>query len=189
MWPGSRNKARPEELDWPTIVVESGVSQTLNSLCNAAQRWLSNSGGDSKNVILIDVTKAERKLHLELWEDAAAQPKYELRGYTTEETACSGPAPAAASDAAPESVPEPLSESSAVSATEAPPDPTTDPPTEPPPDPQAQSPGEPSADPPPVSTTEPSCETPPSPFEKEKDIVYTQAELEAYGTCVWNYAS
>jgi len=38
-------KFRPDEKDWPTLVIECAVSQSYNSLINTAHWWLSNSGG------------------------------------------------------------------------------------------------------------------------------------------------
>jgi len=53
------NETRPDDDDWPTLVVEVGVTQSENSLINAANWWLSNSGGEVKNVLLDKVYKAE----------------------------------------------------------------------------------------------------------------------------------
>lgn len=72
-------KARPDEKEWPTIVIECGVSQSHNSLVNSARWWLSNSDGEVKNVILIDITKATKKIHIELWESGSVGNRYDLR--------------------------------------------------------------------------------------------------------------
>jgi len=59
--------ARPNKHDWPTIVFESGLSETLNGLRHDADWWLSHSGGDVKIVIIISVKPAEKRLHIEKW--------------------------------------------------------------------------------------------------------------------------
>ena len=74
-------KQRPDILDWPSVVVECGVSQTQRSLRTAAKWWLSNSGGDVKKVVLIHVEKVEKKLHLELWGVGPVNYRYHLRGH------------------------------------------------------------------------------------------------------------
>src|SRR5277367_3556778 len=50
--PGS---IRPLDTDWPTIVIESGWSESLTKLREDARRWLENSGGEVKIVLLISI--------------------------------------------------------------------------------------------------------------------------------------
>jgi hypothetical protein len=54
--------------DWPTIVFESGVSESLRRLRHYPKWWLGNSGGEVKIVILILVDRAQRRLQIEKWE-------------------------------------------------------------------------------------------------------------------------
>ncbi|KAG0638774.1 hypothetical protein HOY80DRAFT_905877 [Tuber brumale] len=53
---------------WPTLVVESGASQSLGRLVVDSHWWLENSGGDVKIVILISVSETTRHIHFEKWE-------------------------------------------------------------------------------------------------------------------------
>jgi len=60
--------ARPNGTDWPTLVFEVGVSETLRKLRNDARWWLANSQGRVKIVLLIKVNRAARTIHVEKWE-------------------------------------------------------------------------------------------------------------------------
>ncbi|KAG0126516.1 hypothetical protein HOY82DRAFT_614931 [Tuber indicum] len=59
--------SRPLEADWPTIVIECGISQSLNHLRMVAHWWLQKSGGLVKIVLLISASKATRSIHIEQW--------------------------------------------------------------------------------------------------------------------------
>jgi len=54
--------------DWPTLVIECGVSQFLPRLQADAHWWLENSVGDVKTVVLVSYSLPEKKFHLETWE-------------------------------------------------------------------------------------------------------------------------
>lgn len=58
---------RDHEIDWPTLVVESGLSEGLARLRVDARWWLVNSGGDVNIVIIISIMPAERSLRFEKW--------------------------------------------------------------------------------------------------------------------------
>ncbi|CUS15709.1 unnamed protein product [Tuber aestivum] len=60
---------RPLETDWPTVVFECGVSESLQRLRTDSNWWLANSAHDVKIVLLISVNKPQRTIHLEQWED------------------------------------------------------------------------------------------------------------------------
>lgn len=53
--------------DWPTLVFESGLSESLRHLRTDAKWWLTNSSGQVKIVILIDIDSYTQKLHIEQW--------------------------------------------------------------------------------------------------------------------------
>jgi hypothetical protein len=55
---------------WPTIVFESGLSETLHRLRCDANWWLETSKGEVKIVIIISIKPAQTKLHIERWERA-----------------------------------------------------------------------------------------------------------------------
>ncbi|OCK87189.1 uncharacterized protein K441DRAFT_671108 [Cenococcum geophilum 1.58] len=59
---------RPNRLDWPTLIFEVGVSETLRKLRMDARWWLANSRGDVKIVLLFKVNRAARTIHIEKWE-------------------------------------------------------------------------------------------------------------------------
>ena len=59
----------PRETDWPTIVIESGWSETLTKLREDAHRWLENSRGDVKIVLLFSIGRRARTMIIEKWEN------------------------------------------------------------------------------------------------------------------------
>jgi hypothetical protein len=63
---------RPLKTDWPTIVLEGGVSESLLELRTDASWWLSNSGGDVKIVLIFSVKVTTRTIHIEKWENVPA---------------------------------------------------------------------------------------------------------------------
>ena len=70
--------ARRRDEDWPTIVFESGLSESLRRLRVDARWWLENSGGDVKIVVLISLniaraTRTLQSIRIEKWELAPAQ--------------------------------------------------------------------------------------------------------------------
>lgn len=52
-------------MDWPTLVFESGFSESLRRLRTDAKWWLTNSSSQVKIVILIDIGLDAQKLHIE----------------------------------------------------------------------------------------------------------------------------
>ncbi|KAG0636541.1 hypothetical protein HOY80DRAFT_1054113 [Tuber brumale] len=75
--PGTRSKegdqgikptdTRKAEEDWPTLMVEVGDSQSLALLQTDACWWLIHSGGKTKMVIIIKITKRPHSIRLERW--------------------------------------------------------------------------------------------------------------------------
>jgi hypothetical protein len=59
---------RLNKTDWPTIVIESAVSESLRHLRFDANWWLTKSGGDVKIIIIILVNRAQLTLQIEKWE-------------------------------------------------------------------------------------------------------------------------
>jgi hypothetical protein len=64
--PGS---IRPREVDWSTIVLESGWSESLTRPRRDAHIWLENSGGDVKIVLLFLIGRTARTMIIEKWEN------------------------------------------------------------------------------------------------------------------------
>jgi hypothetical protein len=62
---------RPREADWPTIVIESGWSESLTRLRRDARIWLEKSGGDVKIVLLLSIGRRARAgtMIIEKWEN------------------------------------------------------------------------------------------------------------------------
>ena len=73
---------RPLEADWPTIVIESGWSESLARLRRDAHFWLEDSGGDVKIVLLISIVRpagtagTARRMIIEKWENRPVPPNY-----------------------------------------------------------------------------------------------------------------
>ena len=62
-----KSVSRVRGTDWPTIIFDSGLPESLTRLRHDAQWWLTNSGGDVKIVVIISITSAEKSLRVEKW--------------------------------------------------------------------------------------------------------------------------
>ena len=60
--------SRKKEANWPTIVIESGLSESLQRLRYDARWWLENSDGKVKIVVIILIKLADKRLQVEKWE-------------------------------------------------------------------------------------------------------------------------
>lgn len=78
--------SRGNRSDWPTIVIESGLSESLRHLRADAKWWLENSGGDVGIVILISIKEAQRNLLIEKWELALAPNRPITRAFNNPNT-------------------------------------------------------------------------------------------------------
>ncbi|PUU72475.1 hypothetical protein B9Z19DRAFT_666532 [Tuber borchii] len=74
---GSQNEAdcawkprscRPLKTDWPTVIIECGVSQSRDRLEVDAHWWFENSGGQVKMVLVISFSETKREIHVQQWE-------------------------------------------------------------------------------------------------------------------------
>lgn len=65
--------ARSGKKDWPTIVFESGLSESLGRLRTDAKWWLIESGGQVKIAVLISIRPALSTLCIEKWELCLAE--------------------------------------------------------------------------------------------------------------------
>jgi len=63
---------RDMEDDWPTFVLEIGLSESLRKLRNDANWWLSNSRGEVNIVLIIHINRGSRTILIEKWECAPA---------------------------------------------------------------------------------------------------------------------
>jgi len=72
-------ESRNPKTDWPTLVFEAGVSESLTRLQVDARWWLSNSNDEVKIVILIAINTSVPSIVVQKWQMAKA----EQRGVTT----------------------------------------------------------------------------------------------------------
>jgi len=63
---------RPHKLDWPTLVLEAGISESLLRLRNDARWWLSNSGGRVNIVLIFHINQGTKTILVEKWETTPA---------------------------------------------------------------------------------------------------------------------
>jgi hypothetical protein len=73
---------RPRKADWPTIVLEFGWSESLVKLRQDAHRWLENSGGDVKIVLLFSIGRTARTMIIERWENPVPANRPATRSMT-----------------------------------------------------------------------------------------------------------
>ena len=57
-------KSRPLRTDWPTLIIECGVSKSRDRLVADAHWWLENSGGQVKIVLVISFSVSKKEIHL-----------------------------------------------------------------------------------------------------------------------------
>jgi hypothetical protein len=63
---------RPNRLDWPTLVLEIGVSESLRRLRNDARWWLTNSAGRVRVALIFHVNRETKTILIERWETTPA---------------------------------------------------------------------------------------------------------------------
>ncbi|POR31774.1 Uncharacterized protein TPAR_08020 [Tolypocladium paradoxum] len=78
---GPRQRSGPQ--DWPTLVIESGYSQTLEGLRNTIRWWFNASNHQVKIVILAKIEIARGQIIVEKYDEVPAQPR---QGATTTRT-------------------------------------------------------------------------------------------------------
>lgn len=60
---------------WPTLVIESGVSQSLPDLRNTIRWWFSASGHAVKIVLLVKLNRSSEEIIIEKWTEGPANPR------------------------------------------------------------------------------------------------------------------
>ncbi|KAG0644708.1 hypothetical protein HOY80DRAFT_939012 [Tuber brumale] len=60
--------SRPAEGDWPTLVVECGVSRSIARLRSEADWWLKTCSESVNIVLLLAISEVNQTMHLEQWE-------------------------------------------------------------------------------------------------------------------------
>jgi len=71
---------RPHIPDWPTLVIESGISQSRDRLVADAHWWLENSGGQVKIVLVISFSQTEKEICLQQWELVTIPDPHDTQG-------------------------------------------------------------------------------------------------------------
>ncbi|PUU82671.1 hypothetical protein B9Z19DRAFT_1017037 [Tuber borchii] len=66
--------SRPHRTDWPTFIVECGVSESIKKLRRDCTWWFENSAAQVKTVLLFAVSEKTKKIHIEQWE-MCTEPK------------------------------------------------------------------------------------------------------------------
>jgi hypothetical protein len=69
--------------DWPSVVVECGVSQSRERLEVDANWWFENSGGQVKIVFLITFSEEKKEIHFQQWELVTVPDSYVSPGQPT----------------------------------------------------------------------------------------------------------
>ena len=62
--------SRPRRANWPTLVVESGVSEMVERLRVDAKWWLMNSWGEVNIVLVFSINEENKEILIEQWEMA-----------------------------------------------------------------------------------------------------------------------
>ncbi|KAL5355504.1 hypothetical protein BJX96DRAFT_170736 [Aspergillus floccosus] len=68
VYPRNREPVGGQFRGWPTLVVETGVSESLAKLRRDATWWFQNSSGDTKIVLVISIKRATKQITIEKWQ-------------------------------------------------------------------------------------------------------------------------
>jgi len=66
---GFKPCSRPREDEWPSFVIEVGVSESLAMLRRDAAFWITNSDGRTRIVIMLSVNRRDQRILVERWEE------------------------------------------------------------------------------------------------------------------------
>ncbi|PUU72554.1 hypothetical protein B9Z19DRAFT_1069681 [Tuber borchii] len=70
-------RARPGRLDWPTVILEVGVSEKPRRSSLDAKWWIENSGGAIRVVLLFFVNLSRKTIRIEMWKkDTIDNPQH-----------------------------------------------------------------------------------------------------------------
>jgi hypothetical protein len=69
--------------DWPSFIIEAGVSESLAMLRRDAAFWVTNSAGRTRIVIVLSVNRRDRQILVERWEEVPRiRPNQSTANYT-----------------------------------------------------------------------------------------------------------
>ncbi len=76
-------RSRRVKDDWPSFVIEVGVSESLGMLRRDAAFWITNSDGRTRIVIVLSVNERDRQILVERWEEVPRiQPNRSTSNYS-----------------------------------------------------------------------------------------------------------
>jgi hypothetical protein len=79
---GYKPRARDMEDDWPSFVVEVGVSESLAMLRRDAAFWITNSDGRTRIVLVLSVNWRDQRILVERWEEVPrTRPNWSIANY------------------------------------------------------------------------------------------------------------
>jgi len=73
--------ARPNLADWPTVVFECGIQESIKRLTVDSRWWLEDPGREVNIVLLFSTSKTKKKIHLEQWELAPVPNSQDTGGH------------------------------------------------------------------------------------------------------------
>ncbi|CAK9190315.1 unnamed protein product [Sphagnum troendelagicum] len=80
---GYKPRSRPMIDDWPSFVVEIGVSESLAMLRRDAAFWITNSDGRTRIVIVLSINQRDRQILVEQWEEVPRiRPNWSTANYS-----------------------------------------------------------------------------------------------------------
>jgi hypothetical protein len=80
---GYKPHSRPMIDDWPSFVIEVGVSESLAMLRKDAAFWITNSDGRTRIVIVLSINRRDRQILVERWEEVPRrQPNQSTANYS-----------------------------------------------------------------------------------------------------------
>jgi len=82
-------RARPNHLDWPTVIFEGGVSETPNRLTADGRWWIENSKGAVKIVLLFFASVTDKSIRIELWKPGKVEKQHGT--YESDKDVVTGP--------------------------------------------------------------------------------------------------
>ncbi|KAF9893089.1 hypothetical protein FE257_012500 [Aspergillus nanangensis] len=68
LWPTGRQPLAGNPQGWPTLVIETGVSESLSHLQEDARWWFENSMGETRIVLVISINRTRRSIIIQKWQ-------------------------------------------------------------------------------------------------------------------------
>lgn len=68
LWPASREHGTDRPHGWPTLVIETGVAESLPRLEQDARWWFENSLGETRIVLVMSISRKRRRIIIQKWQ-------------------------------------------------------------------------------------------------------------------------